>query len=353
MQAPDPARAISGPSLSVVVVAHDSLPELRRTLPPLRDQLRDGDELIVVDNASRDAVADELVALAPDARLVSLPSNLGFAEGANAGAAVAEGELLVLLNPDALVNPGWAEAIRAPWGGEWEAWMGLVLLGDGTRINSSGGVLHFTGFGWAGQIDEPSSAAPSDLAAVGFLSGACLAVPRARWVALRGFAPRFFMYCEDVDLSLRMRLAGGRLAVVPQARVTHSYEFAKGGYKWRLLERNRWATILRTYPPRLLALLAPVLLATELVVWQKAVREGWATMKARATVDVVLGLGRLWRERREIQAQRTITEARFAAALTAELSSPYFGAIGSQALVRGALGLYWRGVGALIARERR
>ena len=41
-----------------------------------------------------------------------------------------------------------------------------------------------------------------------FLSGACLAIPRAEWQRVGGFAERYFMYLEDVDLSLRLRLAG-------------------------------------------------------------------------------------------------------------------------------------------------
>ena len=39
---------------------------------------------------------------------------------------------------------------------------------------------------------------------------------------------QFFLYHEDVDLSLRLRLAGGRLGVEPAARVDHDYEFDKG-----------------------------------------------------------------------------------------------------------------------------
>src|SRR5690606_6019201 len=100
--------------------------------------------------------------------------------------------------------------------------------------------------------------------AVGFASGACLALPRRAWEALGGFSPDFFMYHEDVDLSLRMRLIGGRVGVDPAARVHHDYAFAKGPAKWRALERNRWATIVRCYPGPLLAAVAPALLALEL-----------------------------------------------------------------------------------------
>jgi GT2 family glycosyltransferase len=298
----------------------------------------------VVDNASRDGLAEELGGLAPQARLIPLDHNSGFAAGANRGAAVATSELLVLLNPDAIVQPGWAEAIRRPWGGRWSAWMGLVLLGDGAHINTSGGLLHFTGFGWAGQIDEPAEAAPAAPAEVGFVSGACLAIPRITWERAEGFPEHFFMYCEDVDLSLKLRLAGGTLAVVPDAQVVHDYEFVKGGRKWRLLERNRWATMIRTYPSPLLVAVMPALLAAELAVWLMALRGGWGRMKALATLDLVRALPRLLDERRRIQARRRVSASEFADALTPQLSSPYFGRVGGHPWVDRALRLYWRAV---------
>lgn len=329
-------------SLSTVIVAHDSLNDLRRGLPRLIAQLEPEDELIVVDNGSRDGLAEELGGLAPHARLLSPAANLGFASGANLGAAAARGDLVVLLNPDAIVAPGWADAIRAPWGGRWDAWMGLVLLGDGQAINTSGGVLHFTGFGWAGQVEEPLAAGPSVPTEVAFLSGACLAIPRTTWQTLGGFPDHFFMYCEDVDLSLRLRLRGAQLAVVPDARVVHGYQFGKGAWKWRLLERNRWATIIRTYPTALLIVVMPALLVAELAVWATALRGRWGRMKALATVDLLRALPRLRGERREIQAERRVTAASFAAPLVAELSSPYLGHAGRQPIVRIGLQLYWR-----------
>ena len=56
------------------------------------------------------------------------------------------------------------------------------------------------------------------------------------------------MYGEDLDLSLRLRLAGWGVGVVPAARVAHDYAFAKGDYKWFYLERNRWWTMTRRLP---------------------------------------------------------------------------------------------------------
>jgi GT2 family glycosyltransferase len=331
-------------SMSVVIVAYNSLPELRRSVPALLGELQPQDELIVVDNASSDGLADEIAQLAPDARVLLLRQNIGFAAGVNAGAAEAQGDLLVLLNPDAVVETGWGEAIRRPWGGCFAAWMGLVLLAGGDRINSSGGVLHFAGFGWAGQVDRPRSAAPSSVREVGFLSGACLAIPRELWLQLGGFAEHFFMYCEDVDLSLRVRLLGGKLAVVPAARVDHDYGFFRGEDKWRLIERNRWATVLRTYPGPLFVLVLPALLVTELAVWTVAARGGWVGAKAQATVGLLRALPAIVRERRAIQSSRRIASSAFAGSLTDTLSSPYFGRIGGLPGVQLAMRIYWRSV---------
>lgn len=335
----------SPPRLSVLVVAYQSAAALRALLPALERELREGDELVVVDNASSDGSAE--IAEAAGARVIRNAANAGFAAACDQAAEAAAGDLLLLLNPDSIPEPGFRDAIEGPWGGGWDAWMGLVL--DGDAVNTSGGVVHFTAIAWAGQAGFPAAAARASAPReVGFLSGACLAIPRATWVALGGFSPRFFMYHEDVDLSLRLRLRGGRIGVVPSACVDHDYAFAKGATKWRMLERNRWATILRTYPGPVLAGVAPALAALELALWPAALAGGWGRAKALATLDVLRALPRLLRERRAIQATRRVSAAAFAAGLTAELSSPYLGPLGRSRVLSALLRGYWAAVRALL-----
>jgi GT2 family glycosyltransferase len=316
---------------------------VRRPLQALSAQLREGDELIVVDNHSGDGTADVVEAAAPRARVVPSAENDGFPAACNRGAARAFGNLLVFLNPDAVVAEGWRDAIVAPLldGSGWAAWQALVTADDGAVVNTHGGVVHFTGVAWAGGSGEAldPSRVPSE---PGFASGACLAIRRDEFERLHGFAPEFFLYHEDVDLSLRVRLAGGRLGVAAGARVDHDYEFDKGPAKWRYLERNRWATLIRTYPGPLLALLAPALLVSELALVAAAALGGWLPQKLAAWRDVFRSLPRLIGERREIQPTRQIGAGEFAAALTPSLDSAYLGRAGRSRALNSLLGAYWR-----------
>jgi GT2 family glycosyltransferase len=338
------------PSVSVLIVAWNSSAELRRTLPPLVAELRDGDELIVVDNDSPDDSAAVAKELAPRVKVVTMGRNRGFAGGVNVGARAATGDLLVILNPDAMPLPGWGEAIRRPWveGRGWSAWQGLVAQGDGETINSARNPVHFTGIVWSGMHDEPIEAAPPPGEVVS-LSGACLAVPLEVWRRLGGFAPKFFMYHEDVDLALRLRLAGETPGIEPTAVVAHDYEFtASAGNKYRWMERNRLAVLIRLYPGSLLLLLAPALLATEVALLAASAAGGWGGQKLRADAETLRWLPRLLRERRAIRRERRISAADFAAALTPDLDSPFIPAIARSTPARLLLRGYWRLVRALL-----
>jgi hypothetical protein len=145
-----------------------------------------------------------------------------------------------------------------------------------------------------------------------------------------------------VEFSLRLRLGRGRLGVEPAAVVDHDYEFAKGPAKWRRLESNRWATIVRCYPGPLLALVAPALLATEVALLGVAAAGGWLPQKLAATGDVARALPRLLRERRAVQGGRMISSAEFAAWLTPDLDSPNLPRFVCGGPVRAILRAYWR-----------
>jgi GT2 family glycosyltransferase len=157
------------------------------------------------------------------------------------------------------------------------------------------------------------------------------------------------MYHEDVDLSVRLRMAGGTVGIEPTAVVAHDYDFSASPDKWRWLERNRLAFLVRTYPGPLLALLAPALLATELALLPVAAAGGWGRQKLRANREFASWLPRLLRERRALQRQRAVSAAEFASWLTPDLDSdlisPLVRSWPARLLLRG----YWRLVRALVS----
>lgn len=338
------------PTLSVLIVAYENRDDLSKTLPALLPELGEGDELVLVENKPGDGSAELARELAPGARIVPMGGNAGFAAGINAAAEVASGELLVILNPDAAPQPGFGEAIRRPWAEDrgWGAWQALVADGELRCVNSAGNPLHFTGITWAGGHGRPLDPPPA-AGEVAIASGACLAVPSRIWREVGGFPAEFFLYHEDVDLSVRIRAAGHAVGIEPAAVVAHDYEFGANAEKWFWLERNRLAFLVRNYPGPLLVLLAPALVATELALLAVSATGGWGREKLRANLAFLRWLPRLLRERRALQRQRVVSAREFAAVLTPDLDSDLISSLARSRAARFALRGYWRFVRAILS----
>jgi N-acetylglucosaminyl-diphospho-decaprenol L-rhamnosyltransferase len=325
------------PAIAVVVVTHNSAAKLDALSASLAGELDGDDELVVVDNASSDGTADRARRLGLN--VLESGGNLGFAGGCRLGVAATRAPLVFLLNPDARVCAGAIALLRATADAQpvWAAWQPVVLLPDGA-INTAGGVVHYLGVGWAGRCGEDAATLPQARYETGFASGAALVVRRAVWEELDGMRDDYFLYGEDLDFGLRVWLAGRRVGVEPRARVIHDYEFDKGPQKWFLLERNRWRTVIATYPLALLLAVAPALIANELGLLFVAARGGWLAEKLRAHLATLAGLRREVARRRSVQRGRRIGSAELAAQLTGSLDSPF---LPVPPVLRAAVRGYW------------
>ncbi len=191
----------------------------------------------MVDNASDDGTADMVRSEFPEARLIALDRNLGFAAGVNLGAENADGEYLFLLNPDTVAHEGAVENLVAfarehP---EHGLYGGRTLRPDGrvdpgscwglptvwslfcfaTMLNSA-----FKGT----RLFDPESLGRwqrDEIREVGIVTGCLLLAPTNVWRELGGFDLRFFMYGEDADLAARAWQRGYRPAITPSSVVTH------------------------------------------------------------------------------------------------------------------------------------
>ena len=220
------ARAVVGSApvrASVVVVNWNAGTALLECLASLEAEGTGVRETILVDNASGDGSLAAARARAPWARVIETGANLGFAQGANRGAAAASGDVLVFLNPDACVLPGavgaLAQALLAvPAAGV--AGGGLVDPRGRWQPAAArfGPVRHLLLDTTLGRLASRRRRRPY---AVDWVYGTFMAVRRDLFLQLHGFDPAYFCYGEDMDLCHRAARLGARTICVPAARAIH------------------------------------------------------------------------------------------------------------------------------------
>lgn len=305
---------------SIVVVNYEAGEKLLRCLRSVTDHLRAEDEIVLVDNASpTDGMAARVEVELPHVRVVRSPVNGGFGAGCNLGAREARGENLVFLNPDTVVEAGWAAALVAPLA---DPDVGLttariVLMDAPDRVNACGNTMHVTGISLCRGLGAPRAAydAGGDVDAV---SGAAFAVHRDLFFALGGFDEDLFLYMEDTDLSLRARVAGRRVVYVPDSVVHHDYVLKLTPRKMFYQERGRYVMLAKNLRVGTLAALAPALLVAEAVSWGfvATTRGARARGKLDAYAWVARNGARLWRKHRDVQKLRRARDHDVLAATT-------------------------------------
>lgn len=199
------------------------------------------DEVVLVDNGSTDGSLDalrEAAASNPRLRLVEAGSNLGFARAVNRGLALAEGRLLLLLNPDCLVGQAALERVVAALDRDPSAGMAgcRILNPDGTEQRGCRRTLPRLGSGLrrafglerpnadpggGGGFDLHRGALPRGVTPVEAISGAFMMVKREALRAVGPLDEGYFLHCEDLDWCRRFEDAGWRILFVPDASVIH------------------------------------------------------------------------------------------------------------------------------------
>ncbi|MCX6021813.1 MAG: glycosyltransferase family 2 protein [Chloroflexi bacterium] len=262
---------------SVLIVCWNGLEHLRSCLPTVLSQDYPNFEVLLLDNASSDGSPEWVEQTYGDrVRLIRTGANLGYVGANNLGFTLATGEVLVVLTPDTQVAPGWLRGLVEAVTGDPTVGLATAKVCHFDRrdiINTCGNDIHMTGMAFCRHLDEPSASfnAPEDVSGV---SGCSFALRRSLWQRIGGFDDLFFMYMEDTDLSLRVRLAGFRIVATPAATVYHKYDINMRPAKYFWMERNRLVLLLKNYRAGTLALLTPALLLTEAMVW------GFAALRA-------------------------------------------------------------------------
>jgi N-acetylglucosaminyl-diphospho-decaprenol L-rhamnosyltransferase len=205
-------------TVDVVIPTWRARELLKRCLSALRADPSDK-RVIVVDNASRDGTAELVSEEFPEVTLVELRDNAGFGRAVNAGARAGDGEAIVLVNNDVLVEPGFVDAIVAPLASPNVGMVaGLTTIPDTNLVDAFGIELDPALASYNRGRHAPVGSRTGRLA---MPSGGAAAYRRRAWEAAGGFDEALFAYGEDVDLGLRLRALGWEAAEAPSARAVH------------------------------------------------------------------------------------------------------------------------------------
>ena len=234
---------------SAIVVTHNSGATIGECLEALAHE---DCEIVVVDNASADDTVqriEEFVAWNPVC-LIANEQNLGFGAAINQGAREATGDVLLVLNPDAIAEPGAVAALlRCLETTKAAAVGGALLETDGQpargfafrRIPTLAPLLYevlLVNRLWPGNpVNQRYRCLDADYSQqqeVEQPAGACLAVTRTAWDSVGGFDEQFFpVWFEDVDLCKRLHDLGLKIFYCPEARFRHSGAHSVGQLTFR------------------------------------------------------------------------------------------------------------------------
>ncbi|MFZ4632261.1 MAG: glycosyltransferase family 2 protein [Patescibacteria group bacterium] len=243
-----------------------------RFLAPCRDSLRRQNypkELIniyIVDNASTPETENYLKSQYPEAKILTredgnyaAANNLGFKE------ALADNcEYLVTVNMDTEMEESWLRELvyaldNTPEAGIAQSKILLFPKNEeekkNPKINSLGNVIHFLGFGFTSAYGELDREIPGYPEIEGYASGCSFIIRAELLKKIGGYNEEYYMYHDDMEISLKAKLAGYKLILAPLSRIYHKYEFTRSTKMIYYMERNRYLTLMTFYPLSFLILI--------------------------------------------------------------------------------------------------
>ena len=314
----EPVPTGEGPPVSAVVCNYNGEHYLRECLGSLLASAYPLDEILVVDNGSTDASVELVRAEFPSVRLLRLPDNGGPCVARNAGLRAARNRLVLAVDNDAMLQPDTLEGlVEAVGAGATAAQPRSVYADEPARVHYDGGAFHYVGLyalrNFARPLAEAEGRGTVD---VDGLIAICILFDREAYEEVGGYDEDLFILFEDMDLSMRLRIAGHRLVSVEDKLVLHrggtpGISFRGSSYpKFRAYyhSRNRWLVMLKNYRWRTLLAAAPGILLYEVVWALFTLRSGHFRAHLAGKLALLGGLRAVLARRREVQALRRVSD---------------------------------------------
>jgi GT2 family glycosyltransferase len=214
-------------NLTVIMVNYDQKKEILECLASLGKSTYKPQQIIISDNGSSDGSIELIRKEFPTTTVILNNANIGYAEANNRAFGVVDigdNEYLLLLNSDTVVTSSFLEnLIVAAERTSFDIVGPKIMYYDrpniiwfaGGYFNPDRGTYYHRG---KGEIDKGQY---NEKVFCDFVTGCALLIRKSLFRKLGGYDPKFFMYCEDLDLCLRARAIGARIGYVSDAQLYH------------------------------------------------------------------------------------------------------------------------------------
>lgn len=308
--------------LSIIIPNLDGLPHLRICLPSLKKQTFKDFCLILVDNASTDDSVKFTLESFPDAKIIQLSKNEGFAKAINKGIQLVLNEpgsdYILLLNNDIELNEEFLRTGIETFEKINNASMIATKMlsysnrdiiddcGDFIKANGGSPVARGHGERDTGQYDKEE-----------FIFGACAGAAfykKEIFASVGLFDESFFAYYEDIDFSFRAQLQGFKCYYQPKAIAYHkrggTSSKASVGFQAEMCERNLVLMRIKNYPLSIYILYQPLFLIARLKRYYTFIRDDSFIIFLKGLKGHIRGMFLILtklRERFRIQRGRTVS----------------------------------------------
>ena len=300
------------PKISIIILNYNAGDLLEKCISSIVKSNYENIEIILVDNASQDHSHIKCKEKFSQIKLIENKENLGYCEGNNIGIKSANGEYIIILNPDTEVESNWIEEFIKEFNNHGDGLYQpkLLAVSDKSRINSAGNMMNIFGFGFSSGKGKKDSKKFGNFKPINYASGACLFTSKKILDKIGLFDPYLFAYHDDLELGWRALQLGIKSFYVPTVIVYHaeSFSFKWSSKKFYLLERNRWYCILTHYSKSTFYKILPGLIIVEIIMILYFLSKGMLKEKIQVLKDLIKDRKLIKKRYNELEKRKIISD---------------------------------------------
>ena len=300
------------PLVSIIILNFNAGKLLLNCIESLTKLAYQNIELIIVDNVSTDNSQNQCKEKFPQVKLIQNEKNSGYCGGNNVGIKNANGEFIIILNPDTIVESNLIDELLDAYNihGEGLYQPKILSLEDKSILQSTGNMIHVFGFGFARDKGNQENNEIKETTKIGYAAGTCLFALKETFLKLKLFDEFLFLYHDDLDIGWRASQKEINSYIVPQTTIYHaeSYSLKWSKKKFFWLERNRRYCLMTHYSPNTLKIIKKELWITELLIWAVYFSKGYLTAKIKAELELRKNKKFIIKKQIEIENEKRISD---------------------------------------------